>query len=277
MASASAQRMAAVMANEMLANANNQNRQILDQGYGRAEDMLVDRTNSALGSLGQGYDAARGEYARAQAMYNPYAQAGLTALGEYGNSIGLNGQAGYDAAKAAFRASPGYQYTVDQATDQVARKASALGALGSGNTMTAIQDRAANLADQEYNGYQNRLQGMTQLGYQATGAQAGLQKGIGDLYASQGTGSAALYASEGQNLANVETGHANQVANSNLTAAGAMGQNANSAGQATDAARNANSNLLLGLGAGLLGMKTGQNSTVGGSIFSGLGSLLGGL
>jgi hypothetical protein len=274
MASAHGQRVASILNQQLLDAANQQNIQTLNRDYGQARDDLNNSGNSALAQLGSGYDSARGEYGQAAAKYDPYASAGLTALGQYGNTIGLNGQSGYDQATAAFRASPGYQYSVDQSTDQIARKQSALGALGSGNTMAAISDRAGNMADQEYGNYQNRLQGMSQMGLQATGAQAGLTKGIGDLYAAQGTAGASVYDDLGRSLASLQMAHGNQTASSNMQAATGVAAGNTAAGEAGDAASMANQNLLLGIGGSLLGLKMpGANGgTLGGSALSGLGS-----
>ena len=161
------------------------------------QDALDKRINEGRGlsldALGKGYDAARGSYQDAIGLYDPYRTTGLDAWRQYADATGVNGQAGYDRSVGNFRASPGYQWQVDQATDAVTRKQSALGALGSGNTMVAIQDRANHLADQEYGDYLNRLKGISDVGYAATGAQAGLTKGIGDLYGQQGRDKAGVY------------------------------------------------------------------------------------
>ena len=136
--------------------------------YGQAQDaknqgqaLLGDYLGKAIGSVGKGYDQARSDlgtqYTGAIDRLDPYNQAGLKGLGMYQNSLGLNGASGNADAVAAFQASPGYQWQVDQATDAAARKASATGALGSGNTMAAIATLGSNLANQEYGGWQNRL------------------------------------------------------------------------------------------------------------------------
>lgn len=151
----------------------------------------VERTVDAwqptiLGQLETGYNNGRASYADASKLYDPYVQLGQKSLGLYSDSLGLNGATGNANATAAFKTSPGYEFRVNEATDGVARKASALGALGSGNTMTAISDRAGEVAGQEYGGWQDRLAGLGQMGYAATGAQAGFTKGIGDLSVDEG-------------------------------------------------------------------------------------------
>ncbi|KFC74508.1 hypothetical protein FG93_01094 [Bosea sp. LC85] len=159
---------------------------LLNQGQANALGAVGAGRTASLDALNQGYAAAAPEYQGAIARYQPWAEAGKGALGLYQNSLGLGGAAGNASARAAFQASPGYEWQVDQATDAVARKASALGALGSGNTQAAITDRASNLANQEYGGWQERLNGLSTLGYQAAGSQANLQQGLGNLHAQQG-------------------------------------------------------------------------------------------
>lgn len=166
---------------------------VLSDGLVDINTRIQQGEDKSLAALGKGFDAARGSYGDAIKLYDPYRETGLKAWGQYADASGVNGQEGYDRSVGSFRASPGYQWQVDQATDAVARKQSALGALGSGNTMTAITDRASNLADQEYDDYLGRLKGISDVGYTATGAQAGLTKGIGDLSATQGAAEAGVY------------------------------------------------------------------------------------
>lgn len=255
------------------------------------EPLSLDAINSgeqlSLASLGRGYDAARGQYGEARDLYQPYADAGQSGLGMLQNSLGLNGAAGNDAAVGAFKTSPGYDFRVDQATDGYARKASAMGALGSGNTAAGIATLAGNLADQEYGGWQDRLKGLGQMGLQATGAQATLTKGIGDLYGAQGGAESSLYGGNAKTRADIYGGNAKARAGVHSGMAGMGMQNiqgtANTIGQLTgnymqradDASRNSWS-LGLGLLSGLGNMATlgtGGGGTMGSSMLSGLRGL----
>lgn len=135
---------------------------------------IDDAEPRTLGELSQGYDNARGRL-------QPYADDGRRGWERYLDASGVNGNVGNDKAVANFRASPGYQYRVNQATDQVARRASALGTLGSGNTQAAIATRAGNEADQEYGTYVDRLRDIGRVGYDASGRIAGFDaaEGVG--------------------------------------------------------------------------------------------------
>ena len=77
----------------------------------------------------------------------------------YQNSLGLNGQAGYDAAQGAFHQGPGYQFALDQANQNVLRNQASLGALNGGNTLMALSDRAQQLQNLEFGNWQDRLKG----------------------------------------------------------------------------------------------------------------------
>lgn len=141
---------------------------------------------SQIRSLSSGYSTALDANMRERKLYDPYAKTGLNALGMYADASGVNGQEGHDRAVENFRAGPGYEWQVDQATDAVARKASALGALGSGNTMAAVTDRASHLADQEYDDYLGRLNGLGQMGFAATQAQGQTLSDRADLWRGRG-------------------------------------------------------------------------------------------
>lgn len=224
---------------------------------------------SSLAAIGQGYDRAAPEYQNAIARYDPWAEAGRGALATYQNSLGQNGAAGNAAAVAQFQASPGYQYQVDQATDAVARKASALGALGSGNTQAAITDRASNLANQEYGGWQDRLNGLSDTGLRATGQQASLQQGLGNLYAQRGRDESSIYTNAATGEAGVHTGLAALGQNNIWQSQGAQSSAlTNAAKMAQD---NVNSGFsfgtnLIGSGLGLFGLGMGGGNTLGGNL-----------
>lgn len=225
----------------------------------KALDILGAGKKDSLAALDRNFDSARGSYQGAIDLFSPYAKTGGSAFNLYADALGVNGQAAADAARSSFRESPGYQYMVDQATDQTARKMSALGALGSGNTIAAVQDRAANLADQEWGDWLSGLNGLGQIGYNATGNQASLTKGIGDLYAQQGGLDAGIRSSMAGLGASTVTNAGNSLANLRMQALG----NGNP--------RAAGLNLglgLLGSGLSFLGTGTGGGNTIGGSLFN---------
>ncbi|RDJ20128.1 hypothetical protein DWF00_16595 [Bosea caraganae] len=261
-------RLTGMWAADQAQNTGNSISALLNTGQTNALGSIgTGRTNS-LASLGQGYDAAVPQYQEAIGRFDPWAEAGRGALTTYQNSLGQNGAAGNAAAVSQFQASPSYQYQVDQATDAVARKASALGALGSGNTQAAITDRASQLANQEYGGWQDRLNGLSTQGLQATGAQAALQRGLGDLGVQRGRDESNIY----DNAAGREAGIYSNFAGLGASNLANLGQQTISAGTgALMAGQDAAANKL---NFGMNIAKTGL-SLLGGGL-GGLGGLAGG-
>jgi hypothetical protein len=127
MASAKAARVAAI------ANANllNNNTNLMLSNLRAAKDEAIGYVDTAeplqLNTLHDAYGQARDAYGTAKTEFQPYVDQGRQAGDLYNGSVGLGGATGHDAAVAAYRASPGYQYQVDQALDAVARKAASLG------------------------------------------------------------------------------------------------------------------------------------------------------
>lgn len=233
-------------------------------GYGQAQDAInkgqgiIDAAKGgSLAALGQARNDLSTNFQGAIDRLSPWVSAGTGALGTYQGSLGLGGQGERDAAVAAFQHSPGYQYAVDQASDATARKASALGALGSGNTIAAIADRAQNMQNQEYGNWQSQLKGLSDTGLTASNAQAGLQGQLGQSLAGLGQTEAGL----GTQYAGLGVNNLWQGTNAGLGAVSQGQQNATNS-------VNAGYNLALGLGGAglnLLGKGIGNNLFGGGA------------
>jgi hypothetical protein len=112
------------------------------------------------------------QYLQTREDYAPWRVAGGAAVTRQADLMGLNGVDPQNNAFSQFREDPGYKYTVDQAVQGVDRSAAARGLLTSGATIKAIQDRAANLADQQYGNWFNRLAGIAGTGQTATNGTA---------------------------------------------------------------------------------------------------------
>ena len=181
--------------------------------------------DTAMPHLQTGYDTARADYGRASDLYNPYASAGLSGLNMLTNSLGLNGPQGNAAAVAAFQAGPGYEWMRDQALEGVLRKQNSIGMRMSGNALTALQDRAGQLANQEYNPWRNQLTSLAGTGYNALNAQAGIARGQGDLATNYGLNAGKMAYGYGGDIADVYRGDATKTAGVYGTT-GALGVNA---------------------------------------------------
>lgn len=221
-------------------NAANQNAALFQQYAGQASGALGSALENAKSSTNQGV-----------AAYTP-----LSGLGsKYGagsslylDALGVNGPEGMARARSTYQASPGYQWSVDQAADAAARNAARLGLTSSGNTLQAISDRAQQIANQDYSGWLGNLGGLISPELSATGAAA---SGVAGQYGNL----ANLFNQYGQNQANVFGNVASGTAQSN-----------NQAAQAQMAGNAAFWNGLLNLGgAGLKGYFGGGFGGSGGS------------
>lgn len=98
-------------------------------------------------------------------------------------------------AYEGFTATPGYQFRMNEATDAVQAAAAARGMLRSGSTLSALSDRAANVATSEYGTFMDRLGGMATVGQNAA-AQTGVAgqnfaQGMTNALAAQGNAASA--------------------------------------------------------------------------------------
>lgn len=94
-----------------------------------------------------------------------------------------------------FQASPGYQYQLDQATQNYMRNQAATGALGSGNTAAGITGLASNLANQGYQQYVSNLQPFIGASTQnAAGVQSGYNAMAGNTAQNYGQQASLQYA-----------------------------------------------------------------------------------
>jgi hypothetical protein len=183
--------------------------------------------------------AARDAWEPVRASGERYNNAGNVLL----SSLGVTDPA---IAASAFRASPGYAFRVDQATDAAARRANSLGIGPSGNTLSALATLGSNLADQEYSGWQQQLMGVAGLGAQQTGQAAAGQAGA---YTNLGN----MAQQYGQNVVGVEGNTQRLMADNTRQMAETYGQEAQALGAGA-----ANT---VGLGTGLLRMAAGPLGT----------------
>jgi hypothetical protein len=214
----------------------------LQQGYSQASDLY-----------GQGRDILKDYFGQAAGVFQPLYDIGRGGAGAYADITGAAGQAGQDRARALFMTDPGYQFARDEALRAVERQSGTGGGQYSGNVLTALQDRASNLAQQQYGQYVNRLAPF--LGY--SGATAGQ---LGGTYTGLGTG---LESSLGN--------QANLAFNTQAGIGRAQGQGILGEAQAEQAALGQ----VLGLGSQLLGFGFGP-ATPGGFGGTKFGQIFGG-
>lgn len=132
-----------------------------------------------------GSAAANDYLGQAGDIYSGLADRSLGNLDFYKDALGLNGQGGSTAALDRFQTGPGYEFQMNQGLDALDRRAASRGQLNSGNTNIDTLNYSQGLANQEWGGWLDRLQGFDQQQNQnyvgALGGQAGALGGQADL------------------------------------------------------------------------------------------------
>lgn len=142
---------------------------------GKATQKAAKQNTALLGGLdtrGQGYisqgeQQSQGFLGQIGGLYDKYAGMGDKAGNLYEGALGLNGPAGNDAAAAAYRTAPGYEFKLAQGEQAAQRAAAAGGMLSSGNTLAALTEYGQGVADQDFGSWLTRLQGLQTQGLQA--------------------------------------------------------------------------------------------------------------
>ena len=160
-----------------------------------ASDAQKDASHAALTNEREMFNQIRGDLA-------PYRDTGASALTQYANAMGLNGDAARDQFRTNFRADPGYGFAFDEGQRAVQGSAAARGGLLSGGAMRALQRTGQGMADQQYGSYLDRFMNLANMGQNSaalTGqfgsASSGRQGGyINDMGAARAGG----YLAQGQ-------------------------------------------------------------------------------
>lgn len=175
----------------------------------------------ATGALNTGLNQATSSYMaglQPAQTNSAAANSGVTALG---NLLGLNGTAGNASATQQLQSTPGYQFTLDQGTQNALRNQSATGQLASGATNVDLQNLGQNTATAA--AYQPYMQALSQyLPYSTQNAQtqASLYSGLAGTQSSTAGQQASL-----DYGANTSIGNANANADlaNNAAAANQLG------------------------------------------------------
>lgn len=184
----------------------NQARNDITGALGTATGQLQGGYADALASLQSLYGQAAGVGQQAADAFNPLVDRAMSGYDMYNNSLGLNGAEGRAAAMEAFQEGPGYQYQVDQTLSQAARAANKMGgsALG-GNSRDTMGRLASNLANQEFGGWQDRLQGFQGAAQSAVSGRAAALANLASIYENQGNQTSDLQAQQGRDLSSLTT------------------------------------------------------------------------
>lgn len=182
------------------------------------------------GKQRQAGELVRQEAEKASALYNPYASAGISALGSYTSGVEAlrpQSQEMYTLAQQqdpilakilsndlyAYKDTPGYEFRLKQGQEALENSAAAKGGLFSGNTGIALQEYGQDYATSEYDNYLRRLYDqMNGVGTQLQGRQSALDAGYQNTNAylpvmEQGFNAVNNQANIGLNAANARAGY----------------------------------------------------------------------
>ena len=137
------------------------------KGVGQSGDVSAGAAQANALSQ-QAINTATTNYNNDRANAQPFITQGTGAVGRLGDLLGLNGQAAADSGMAAFQASPGYGYQVQQGLRAVDAGAASQGMLNSGATIKAEQTLGSNLTNQDYGNYLGRLNTLAGIGVQGS-------------------------------------------------------------------------------------------------------------
>ena len=182
----------------------------LGAGFGQARQDITQGTAQGLEALGAGFGQARTDitdsFGRAEGMFDPYRQAGTTALQQ---QMALSGALGQDAFNQAYQESPQMAFLREQGMRANLSGAAATGGLGGGNIQKELQRFGQGLASQGLQQQIANLGALSGQGLAATGSTANIVTGAGSNLANlaSGEGQARLGAltNQGANLGNLAT------------------------------------------------------------------------
>lgn len=151
-------------------------------------------------------DQAPGRVTGASALDQIAKMYGLDTVDANGNTVKGSGKADF----SGFTASPDFKFNLGQGQDAINRSAAARGGLLSGAAVKEGATFASGLADNEFNGYFNRLATTAGIGQNATNATqaAGTSSAnaISTAYQNAGNARASAYDQTGQTIGNTVNG-----------------------------------------------------------------------
>jgi hypothetical protein len=212
----------------------------LTSAYNTQRSDLTGAYDTQRSDLTGAYDTQRsdltGAYDTQMGVMQPYAQAGINALGQYQNLLGLGGNTGaqgygkyataeFTPAQFAAGQDPGYAFRISEGLKALDKTAAARGGLLSGAALKGATTYGQGMASDEYQNAFNRyqtsrantlapLQGLAASGQDAAGA-------IANIAGTYGQNMSNVAGTYGQNMSNVAGTYGQNMGN----VAGTYGQN----------------------------------------------------
>lgn len=158
-------------------------------------------------SFGQGQQALNTNYAAALAPYTQNYGTASSGQNQLASLLGFGPQ-GSAGIQNTLQNLPGYQFALNQGSQNVLRNQAATGQVDSGATDIALQNLGQGMASQNYNNYLSQLQPFLGAANSAAGGVAGVNTGLGNALnqSFQNVGNAQYGAatSQGNNQANAD-------------------------------------------------------------------------
>jgi hypothetical protein len=120
-------------------------------------------------------DTQPGAFGELSKAYQPYTQAGGSALQQLLAGLGLGGEGSQEGFTRAYQGLPGYQSGLETGTTAASRALNAGNVGQSGKALKSLYRFGSDYENQRSGDYLSRLTGLAGMGQQATGAQVGTQ------------------------------------------------------------------------------------------------------
>jgi hypothetical protein len=159
----------------------------LNKAASQAKDQLGRGMDEGKGYVDWGVKKAKPYLEDIGETYSPWVAGGGDLFNLYTGALGGSGQEGYDAAQGAFRNSPGFQFGLDAANQNILRNAAATGGVASGGTLLALGNEAQGRQNQEYNTWLDNLYRGSGQGISAAGGTAGGLTSLASLFQDAGS------------------------------------------------------------------------------------------
>lgn len=155
------------------------------------DDAAKDAARAQAQALDKQIAEQRAAFEYAQGAYQPYQEAGLSALDQYRTLIGLGGAEQQQAAINGMTQSPLYQSQMQQGSNAILQNAAATGGLRGGNTQNALGQMGSQLLNQQFLQQVGLMGGMQEQGLNTISNLANIRSGTaaatGQAMANQGT------------------------------------------------------------------------------------------
>jgi hypothetical protein len=173
----------------------------VNAGVDAAGNTIQEGLTTATNAINAGVDAAGN-------ALNPYTSAGNASSSLQADLSGANGPAAQQAAYDNYISSPGQAYLVEQGERAITRNSAATGGLQGGNVLAELNRHGVGMAAQDFNNSYNRLNQISDRGFNASNSLAGIQANAGSQIGSLSTQSAlsqgGMQANAGQQIGNYE-------------------------------------------------------------------------